>query len=83
MQRLKLYAVGRKDEAAAAAQLEAVGLPRDLRTAYAVTAVPTFIFSIDGQEAGRIVETPTATLEGDAAGFVAPAPAAPTGGGWH
>jgi len=85
--RLRMFAVGRKDDAAALAKSAAVGAPRDIRAAWGVTLVPTFIFRAgDGAELGRIIETPTGTLEGDAAGIVAPAaPAAdaPAQGGWH
>ncbi len=81
---LKMIAVGRKADAAAEQKLVEIGLPKDLRAQYALTAVPTFIFSQGGAELGRIVESPAGTLEGDAAGFVAGAkPAAPTQGGWH
>lgn len=84
--RLRMLAVGRKDDAAALAKSEAVGAPRDIRAAWGVTLVPTFIFRADGEELGRIIETPTGTLEGDAAGIAAPAaPAdgASDRGGWH
>ena len=84
--RLRMFAVGRKDDAAALAKSEAVGAPRDIRAVWGVTLVPTFIFRANGEELGRIIETPTGTLEGDAAGIAAPAAAA-TGtseqGGWH
>lgn len=84
--RLRMFAVGRKDDAAALAKSEAVGAPRDIRAVWGVTLVPTFIFRADGEELGRIIEIPTGTLEGDAAGIAAPA--APTTGtseqgGWH
>ncbi len=84
-----MFAVGRKDDAAALAKSEAVGAPRDIRAVWGVTLVPTFIFRVDGEELGRIIETPTGTLEGDAADLVAPAdadlgaPGAPGQGGWH
>lgn len=84
--RLRMLAVGRKDDAAALAKSEAVGAPRDIRAAWGVTLVPTFIFRADGEELGRIIETPTGTLEGDAAGIAAPAAptaGASTQGGWH
>jgi thiol-disulfide isomerase/thioredoxin len=84
--RLRMFAVGRKDDAAALAKSEAVGAPRDIRAAWGVTLVPTFIFRADGEELGRIIETPTGTLEGDAAGIAAPAAPptdAPVQGGWH
>ncbi|MHB8080442.1 MAG: thioredoxin domain-containing protein [Candidatus Krumholzibacteriia bacterium] len=85
--RLRMFAVGRKDDAAALAAAAAAGAPRDIRAVWGVTLVPTFIFRAgDDAELGRIIETPTGTLEGDAAGIVAPAaPAAdaPDRGGWH
>jgi len=81
----ELIAVGRKSDAAAEQKLADLGLPKDFRTQYNLTGVPTFIFSQDGSELGRIVESPAGTLEGDAAGFVATGrTAAPqAGGGWH
>jgi thiol-disulfide isomerase/thioredoxin len=75
--RLRMFAVGRRDDAAALAKSEAVGAPRDIRAAWGVTLVPTFIFRADGEELGRIIETPAGTLEGDAADIVAPVDAAP------
>lgn len=83
---LRMFTVGRKDDAAAAAKLAELGLPADLRGQYQVTAVPTFIFSVDGQELGRIIETPIATLESDAAGILAAlgeAGGAEGGGAWR
>lgn len=74
--RLRMFAVGRKDDAAALAKSEAVGAPRDIRAVWGVTLVPTFIFRADGEELGRIIEIPTGTLEGDAAKIVATADAA-------
>lgn len=84
--RLRMFAVGRKDDATALAKSEAVGAPRDIRAVWGVTLVPTFIFRAAGEELGRIIEIPTGALEGDAAGIAAPA--APTTGtseqgGWH
>ncbi len=87
--RLRMFAVGRKDDAAALAKSEAVGAPRDIRAVWGVTLVPTFIFRADGEELGRIIETPVGTLEGDAADIVTPAdadlgePGAPGQGDWH
>lgn len=83
---LRMFAVGRKDDAAAAAKLAELGLPADLRGQYQVTAVPTFIFTADGQELGRIIETPIATLESDAAGILAAIGeigGAASGGAWR
>jgi thiol-disulfide isomerase/thioredoxin len=81
---LEMIAVGRKSDAAAEQKLADLGLPKDFRAQYNLTAVPTLIFSQDGSELGRIIESPAGTLEGDAAGFVANvAPAAPQTGGWH
>lgn len=83
---LRMLAVGRQDDAAAAAKLAELGLPADLRGQYQVTAVPTFIFTADGHELGRIIETPIATLESDAAGILATigeAGGADAGGGWR
>jgi thiol-disulfide isomerase/thioredoxin len=81
---LEMIAVGRKDDAAAEQKLAELGLPKDLRAQYDLTAVPTFIFSQDGTELGRVIESPAGTLEGDAAGFVANGgTAAPQTGGWH
>jgi len=83
---LRMFAVGRKDDAAAAAKLAELGLPADLRGQYQVTAVPTFIFTADGHELGRIIETPIATLESDAAGILAAlgeAGGAEGGGAWR
>lgn len=41
---------------------------------YAITHVPTFIFLRDGEEIGRIVEAPLATLEKDILGIVMKTP---------
>jgi hypothetical protein len=80
---LTMIAVGRKDDAAAEKKLVEIGLPKDLRAQYALTAVPTFIFSQGGAELGRISESPAGTLEGDAAGFLAAKPAPAGQGSWH
>lgn len=48
-----------------------VAVDRDKKTKdfcigdYNIQLVPTFIFTHDGEEAGRIIETPETTLEGD------------------
>jgi thiol-disulfide isomerase/thioredoxin len=44
--------------------------PADEAAPYDVTLVPTFIFLRDGEEIGRIVEAPLATLEKDILGIV-------------
>jgi hypothetical protein len=71
--RLRMIAVGRKDDAAAQATLVELGFAEDVRAAHGITLVPTFIFALadGGDELGRIEETPEVSLERDAAGFLA------------
>lgn len=71
---LTLFGVGRRDDARADEILREMGFDESPRTVYGVGPVPTFIFRRDGVELGRIVETPTATLERDAALFCAAGP---------
>ncbi len=82
--RLTMLAVGRKDDLAAQDMAEEIGCPRDLRSRWDVTLVPTFIFLDGERELGRIVETPRVTLEADAAAILADvADAAAEAGGWR
>lgn len=71
--RLRMLSVGRKDDAAAQAKLAELGFAEDIRAAYGITLVPTFIFTLaeTGLELGRIIETPQQTLEEDAATILA------------
>jgi thiol-disulfide isomerase/thioredoxin len=65
---LRMLAVGRLADAEVTAPLlRSLSLPEDLRAEYDVELVPTFIFRRNGQELGRIVEAPQASLEADAA----------------
>ncbi len=75
---LRMLAVGRRDDDAAQARLVQLGFDADIRGQYGVEYVPTFIFSEtgDGSELGRIIESPAATLERDAAAILL-VPAAP------
>ena len=48
--------------------------PRDRARDAGVKFTPTFIFYLDGSEAGRIVERPEVSLEQDIARIVSPQP---------
>lgn len=76
---LTMYAVGRTDDEEALVIEEDLGFAESLRATWQVELVPTFVFLRDGEEIGRIVETPATTLEEDAAALVAEAPAST----WH
>ncbi len=52
--------------------------PDGLESRYAIERVPTFIFLRDGNEIGRVVESPRTTLEGDIVAILA-APGSKTG----
>jgi thiol-disulfide isomerase/thioredoxin len=86
--RLVMIAVGRADDAAAGRALAGLGFSADFRQEQGIEKVPTFIFSRDGREIGRIVETPAVSLEADAveilrqAGLI-PSPSQEPGAGWH
>jgi len=60
--------------------VEWIGVSRDLKEpsgdlkSYGVKKVPTFIAWVDGEERGRIVETPQATVEEDLAGLLLDVP---------
>ena len=74
---LTMYAVGRTDDEGALAVEAELGYVESLRLTWDVELVPTFVFLRDGEEIGRIVETPETTLEEDAAALLAEAPDAP------
>lgn len=76
---LTMFAVGRSSDAKAKALLEDIGFEEPLRQTYAVELVPTFIFMAGDQELGRIVESPEATLEQDAARILSAKQAAEPG----
>jgi len=67
---LTMFAVGRASDPKARAVLAEIGFDESLRETYNVELVPTFIFRREGEELGRIVETPAGTLERDAAGIL-------------
>lgn len=80
---LTMFAVGRSSDLEALQIMQNLGYDESLRDAYAVELVPTFIFSIAGQEIGRIIETPTGTLEGDMAGILIKNTAGGNTPAWH
>lgn len=74
---LTMFAVGRTADVAADEVLAELGFEENPRQTYGAEYVPTFVFLKDGLELGRIIETPTASLEEDAAALLDAAPAAP------
>jgi thiol-disulfide isomerase/thioredoxin len=74
---LTMFAVGRGADTAADSVLAELGFDEHPRLTYAADLVPTFVFLRDGAELGRIIETPTTSLEEDAAALLDAAPAAP------
>lgn len=72
--KLIMFAVGRTVDSRARDILIEIGFDEDLRQQYNVDLVPTFIFYVDDQEIGRIIETPETTLEHDAAQIVSQKP---------
>jgi hypothetical protein len=68
--RLNMVAVGRTGDDGADRVLADLGLGGDYRAEYGIEKVPTFIFSQEGLEVGRIVETPVVSLAADAAGIL-------------
>ncbi len=92
--RLSMVAVGRAGDAVANQALADLGLGEDYRAEHGIEKVPTFVFSHDGREIGRIVETPVVSLEADAAAILRGAGLLPderrppddgqdAGGGWR
>jgi len=67
---LEMLAVGRVDDPAAKAWEESRGVVPGYRDRYGVQLVPTFIVYEGGLELGRIVETPTVSLEADLAALL-------------
>lgn len=68
--RLSMVAVGRAGDPVANQTLADLGFGEDYRAEHGIEKVPTFVFSHDGREIGRIVETPAVSLEVDAAGIL-------------
>jgi hypothetical protein len=64
--RFTMVAVGRSTDAAAEQALAGLGLGASYRADHRTEKIPTFIFSSEGREIGRIVETPQVSLEADA-----------------
>lgn len=64
--RFTMVAVGRAADTAADQALAGLGLGADYRADHSIEKVPTFIFSQEGREIGRIIETPAISLEADA-----------------
>lgn len=64
---LTMFAVGRKSDEEARSIMDNIGFDESLRETYQVELVPTFIFMNDGEELGRIIESPESTLEQEAA----------------
>jgi hypothetical protein len=75
---LRMLAVGRSADAAAAEALSGLG-HGDPRDRWDVELVPTFVFRLHGREIGRIVETPEASLEADAVRILLEGPPEPPG----
>jgi thiol-disulfide isomerase/thioredoxin len=63
--KLKMLAVGRKDNELALEWEKQNGFEVGVRAEYQIEFVPTFIFYKDGVEIGRIIETPEISLEID------------------
>lgn len=76
---LVMVGVGRTDAPEALAWQADHGVTPGYRERFGIEYVPTFIVSVDGEELGRIIETPTVSLEADLAEIlgVRPTPA------WH
>jgi thiol-disulfide isomerase/thioredoxin len=64
---LTMFAVGRSSDEEARSIMDNIGFDEPLRETYRVELVPTFIFMNDGEELGRIIESPVTTLEQEAA----------------
>jgi thiol-disulfide isomerase/thioredoxin len=72
----RMLAVSRASEADQVAVVMAdLGFPQDIRAAFGVEYVPTFIFWAGDVELGRIIETPAESLEADSAAIASNAPA--------
>jgi len=80
---LTMFGVGRSSDPEAAQILLKMGFDESLREVYDVELVPTFIFSIADHEIGRIIETPTITLEGDMAGILKDNATGDESPAWH
>lgn len=65
--KLKMIAVGRRDNELASAWEKQNGYKDGVRAKYGIEFVPTFIFYKKGVEIGRIIETPEISLEQDMA----------------
>ncbi len=78
-----MFAVGRSSDSEARHLMESIGFDESLRLLYGVELVPTFIFSIAGREIGRIIETPTGTLEGDMTGILSKNTEGGGASAWH
>ena len=63
--KMKMLAVGRKDNELALEWEKQNGFEVGVRAEYQIEFVPTFIFYKDGVEIGRIIETPEISLEID------------------
>jgi thiol-disulfide isomerase/thioredoxin len=68
--KLKMFAVGRKDNELASAWEKQNGHEVGVRAEYEIKFVPTFIFYKKGVEIGRIIETPEISLEQDMAQII-------------
>lgn len=68
--KLKMLAVGRKDNELALEWEKQNGFEVGVRAEYGIEFVPTFIFYKDGVEIGRIIETPESSLEIDMAHII-------------
>lgn len=67
---LVMLAVGRTDAPEAALWLEENGVAPGYRERFGIELVPTFIVTENGEELGRIVETPEISLEADLAAIL-------------
>jgi len=67
---LVMLAVGRVDAPESRAWREAHGVTPGYRERFGIEYVPTFIVTEDGEELGRIVETPEVSLEADLASIL-------------
>jgi thiol-disulfide isomerase/thioredoxin len=82
--RLRMLATGRRaDQEEENRLLGEIGFAPNLRQQYAVELVPTFIFASAGVEVGRIVESPTESLELDTVELLEPGLAKPSQPQFH